>query len=469
MLGRPRELLNGGVHPIFRRSPLNSPPNHRFPAPLALRNHVTSLPRDHEMVHHPENVIHPDSVLVPYSAVENPDANQKGEKRRYKCDKCDRDFNQRANLRRHQLVHSGEKPFECDQCHRRFQQQGDLKRHMLRHEDTTWYHCQPCDKRFMRLDRWKAHMRTHEENGTLPPNIAASMLGMTNGPAAETEAEDGQEPTAEKPVESHHICSKCNQTFMEPDELLVHTCADGNIQVTTVPMETAQDGADLGHAEAVRMAERFVRTQAADSDHSRAYSSSRSTRGKLTNPHKCPLCNAHYKNEDSLKTHILKHSGEKKYKCDQCPKAFFTSSNLKIHRRIHSGDKPLKCKFCFKAFSDPSNFNKHKKSHIKGKLEPRGTPKKGRKRDVKDEHPGFGETLVEAVEKEGEALQFGSPSREFLQSQYEALLPALEDGGTDDKAGGANMAEVLPTEGMGNSFNDDPMKYSVPFIESPSY
>ena len=465
MLGRPRELLNGGVHhTIFHHTPLNSPPNHRFPAPLALRHHAPAMPSDQEGVHHPENVIHPDSVLAPYPGAENPDANQKGEKRRYKCDKCDRDFNQRANLRRHQLVHSGEKPYECEQCHRRFQQQGDLKRHMLRHAETTWYHCQPCDKRFMRVDRWKAHMKTHEENGTLHPEVSASMVDMSNGTTVGT---GGGEAT-EKPVGSHHICSKCNQTFMEPDELLVHTCADGNIRVTAVPMETTQDGADLEPEAAVKMAERYVRTQAADSDHSRAYSSSRSTRGKLTNPHKCPLCNAHYKNEDSLKTHILKHSGEKKYKCDQCPKAFFTSSNLKIHRRIHSGDKPLKCKVCFKAFSDPSNFNKHKKSHIKGKLDPRGTPKKGRKREAKEEHPAFNETLVEAVGKEGEVIQFGSPSREFLQSQYEALLPALEDG--DQEKGDGAVAETMPNEGMeNNAFGEDSMKYPVPFVESPSY
>ena len=308
-------------------------------------------------------------------------------------------------------------------------------------------------------------MKTHEENGSAASDGSASMVEMSNGPAVET---GGSEPT-EKRIGSHHICSKCNQTFMEPDELLVHTCADGNIRVTAVPMETAQEGADLEPEAAVKMAERYVRTQALDSDHSRAYSSSRSTRGKLTNPHKCPLCNAHYKNEDSLKTHILKHSGEKKYKCDQCPKAFFTSSNLKIHRRIHSGDKPLKCKVCFKAFSDPSNFNKHKKSHIKGKLDPRVTPKKGRKREAKEELPGFNDTLVEAVGKEGEVIQYGSPSREFLQSQYEALLPALEDGRSEAKAEDGPAVEAVSTEGMDNAYGDDPMKYSVPFIQSPSY
>lgn len=458
-------MLNGHVLPIFHHSSLNSPPNPRYPAPFAVHNHLPSLPPSQEAVHFTEKVLHPEPILVSYPAIENPEVSQKtGEKRRFKCDKCDRDFNQRANLRRHQLVHSGEKPFECDQCHRRFQQQGDLKRHMLRHAEVTWYHCRPCDKRFMRIDRYKAHMRGHVENGRLPTGDGTSMVSMNNGAVVSTEEGD----TAEKPMGSHHICSKCNQTFTEPDELLAHLCSDSITAVSSAPMETTKSGgAELEPEAAVKMAEQYVKTQAADADHSRAYSSSRSSRGKLTNPHKCPMCNAHYKNEDSLQAHILKHSGEKKYKCDQCPKAFFTSSNLKIHRRIHSGDKPLKCKVCFKAFSDPSNFNKHKKSHMKGKLDHKGTPKKGRKRDVKPDHGGFNETMVEAIGKDGDTYE--SPTREFLQNQYEALLPALEDDRVEGAKTGSTIAEVLHPDAMENTFSDEHIKYSVSFVESPSY
>ena len=68
--------------------------------------------------------------------------------------------------------------------------------------------------------------------------------------------------------------------------------------------------------------------------------------------------------------------------------------------------------------------------------------------------------------KEGEVMQFGSPSREFLQSQYEALLPALEDGRAEGQVDG-DAAEG--GEGMENAYGDDHMKYSVPFVESPSY
>ena len=405
-------------------------------------------------------------VLLQYPAVENNDGNSKGVKRRYKCDKCDREFNQRANLRRHQLVHSGEKPFECAQCQRRFQQQGDLKRHMLRHTENPWYHCQLCSKKFMRIDRWKLHVKAHEDNGEVPEG-GIPMLQETNGTLEGTEEEEKG-----KMLGSHHICSKCNQTFMEPDELLVHTCADGNISVTTVAMDTRED---VENSAANAIAEGLGGNVAADADHSRTYSSSRSaSKGKLTNPHKCPLCNAYYKNVDSLKTHILKHSGEKKYKCDQCPKAFFTSSNLKIHKRIHSGDKPLKCKICFKAFSDPSNFNKHKKSHSKGKND-RAPGRKGKNarapvvREVTKEEQaiaaGSSGTLEDPVLTKRESMEFTSRTREFVQSQYEALLPALGESSGQEET----MNKADPSEGQGISQHENSEFPVVPFVESPSF
>lgn len=81
----------------------------------------------------------------------------------------------------------------------------------------------------------------------------------------------------------------------------------------------------------------------------------------------CDECNASFTKYTSLKSHLLKHTGEKKYRCEHCNKTFFSSSSLKIHVRVHTGDRPFKCKECPRKFSDPSNFNKHKRWHAKQK------------------------------------------------------------------------------------------------------
>ena len=88
----------------------------------------------------------------------------------------------------------------------------------------------------------------------------------------------------------------------------------------------------------------------------------------------CDECNASFTKYTSLKSHLLKHTGEKKYRCEHCNKTFFSSSSLKIHVRVHTGDRPFKCKECPRKFSDPSNFNKHKRWHAKQKASGAGTP-----------------------------------------------------------------------------------------------
>lgn len=45
----------------------------------------------------------------------------------YKCDVCDREFTQKANLVAHDKTHTGERPFECFECDKKFTTNDHLK------------------------------------------------------------------------------------------------------------------------------------------------------------------------------------------------------------------------------------------------------------------------------------------------------------------------------------------------------
>ena len=49
------------------------------------------------------------------------------------CAKCNKTFLQAGNLKKHLLIHSGEKPHKCNECNKLFTQAGDLRMHILTH------------------------------------------------------------------------------------------------------------------------------------------------------------------------------------------------------------------------------------------------------------------------------------------------------------------------------------------------
>ena len=66
-----------------------------------------------------------------------------------------------SKLKRHMLVHSGEKPFVCTQCSYSCTTAGSLKRHMLKHSGEKPFSCKQCNFSCTRTGALKTHMLTH--------------------------------------------------------------------------------------------------------------------------------------------------------------------------------------------------------------------------------------------------------------------------------------------------------------------
>lgn len=58
------------------------------------------------------------------------DANNK---KSFVCKYCDRAFGSSSNLKRHVMIHTGEKPFKCNDCGRPFREMSTLKKHLITH------------------------------------------------------------------------------------------------------------------------------------------------------------------------------------------------------------------------------------------------------------------------------------------------------------------------------------------------
>ncbi|XP_030649666.1 zinc finger protein 281 [Chanos chanos] len=112
--------------------------------------------------------------------------------RPFRCSQCNMSFIQKYLLQRHEKIHSGEKPFGCDQCNMRFIQKYHMERHRRTHSGEKPYKCDTCQQYFSRTDRLLKHKRTCGDtikkglDGTEPDlgDSGHGSYGITQGNAA---------------------------------------------------------------------------------------------------------------------------------------------------------------------------------------------------------------------------------------------------------------------------------------------
>lgn len=79
----------------------------------------------------------------------------------------------------------------------------------------------------------------------------------------------------------------------------------------------------------------------------------------------CPICPRRFKDEISMKQHLVMFHREVEYCCPRCNKSFDSYSNMVLHQDSHSTLESLYCIRCNRSFTSRPDYHKHLRLHGK--------------------------------------------------------------------------------------------------------
>jgi KRAB domain-containing zinc finger protein len=95
----------------------------------------------------------------------------------FACHLCDRRFRYESSLATHILIHRDSRPFKCTVCDKKCRTKYQLSQHLLVHDKTSlsWFCGKGCGKEFMTVEACNNHYRDHPDCMTMYDTTSAAI------------------------------------------------------------------------------------------------------------------------------------------------------------------------------------------------------------------------------------------------------------------------------------------------------
>ncbi|XP_073435737.1 uncharacterized protein [Dendrobates tinctorius] len=250
-------------------------------------------------------------------------------KKSFSCSECEKCFNHKSILYRHQIIHTWEKPFSCSECGKCFKWKISLDLHQKTHTGEKLFFCSECGKCFNQ----KSVLVRHQSSHTGEKPFSCSECGKCFNRKALLDSH-WRTHTGEKLFS----CSECGKCFNQKSVLVRHQSGHTGEK----PFSCSECG------------KCFNRKALLDS-HGRTHTGEK--------PFSCSECGKCFNQKCHLDNHSRTHTGEKPFSCSECGKCFNQKCHLDNHSRTHTGEKPFSCSECGKCFNKKGNLDNHSRTH----------------------------------------------------------------------------------------------------------
>ncbi|CAB0037270.1 unnamed protein product [Trichogramma brassicae] len=298
----------------------------------------------------------------------------------YACDKCEKKFEFRSHLSRHQISeHKGRKDYPCDRCENKFEEKSSLSTHQKlvhKHEDREDFTCNKCEKKFENKSTLLKHRKIfHEVFKDYLCEKCAKRFGNKQSLLLHIKTvHDGHKDFAVR-VLKDYLCDDCGKKFRVQSKLIMHQkiVHEGRKDNACDQCEKkfGQKSDLVKHKTAVHEGRKDYLCDKCEKKFGLKFNLLKHQRTvhEGRKDFACDKCEKKFGERGTLIKHqMIVHEGRKDYKCDKCEKKFGERGTLIKHQMIvHEGSKDYECDKCEKNFTQKPNLHRHQREVHEGR------------------------------------------------------------------------------------------------------